>query len=401
MRRDLRDERGQTLIITVMFLVVLLGFCALVLDVGHTYLAQRRLQSSVDAAALAGADALPDVAQANVVAGQYGNGGSNTPDGVDNVTMTVSTKCLTGVPGCTTANSVTVKETGSIKTFFAGLFGIGQFNVNASATACSPCGSKPLDIMLILDRTGSMCTKPDGSDDHPACTDMVNARNGMETFLSLMDPTLDHVGLAVLPPAPAVGSVCGTMASPYYYTPTDRFVVAPLSNDYKLQDGSLDHQNSALVSAIDCMQANGTTAYANAIEAAQAELVADGRPNTQRVIVLLSDGAANTGPKSYAATSPYKATPCHQGINSSSTVQAAGTIVYSIGYDVGHDICKNANGSNEVPSITALQALQGIATGGATGNYYDQPNAAQLNTIFGNIAADLLAGTSKLIDDGS
>ena len=396
MRRKVHDESGQTLIITVMFLVILLGFCALVLDVGHAYLAQRRLQSSVDAAALAGADSLPDVGQANVSAGQYGNGGSNTPFGVDSVQMNVTTSCLVGVPGCSTANAVTVKETGVVKTYFGGLFGIPSFNVNAQATACSPCGSKPLDIMLILDRTGSMCTTDTGADDHPACTDMVNARNGLETFLSLMDPTLDHVGLAVLPPAPTNGSLCAAQ-NPNYVTPNDRFVVVPLSSNYATTTGNLI-PNSPLVSAITCMQASGTTAYANAIDSAQAELAADGRPNTQRVIVLLSDGAANTGPTSYANNSPYRATPCHQGITSSQVAQAAGTLVYSIGYDVGHDICKNANGSNEAPSISALQALTGIAS---TGNYYNQPNAAQLNTIFANVAADLLAGTSRLVDDGS
>jgi len=396
MRTRLGNEQGQTLIITVMFLVILLGFCALVLDVGHAYLAQRRLQSSVDAAALAGADSLPDLAAANASASQYGQGGSNTPNGVDNVQMAVSMKCLTGVPGCTTANSVTVKETGSIQTYFAGLFGIPTFNVTAQATACSPCGSKPLDIMLILDRTGSMCTTDTGADDHPACTDMQNARNGMETFLSLMDPTLDHVGLAVLPPAPTNGSLCAAQ-NPNYVTPNDRFVVVPLSNNYATSTGNL-LPGSPLVSAINCMQASGTTAYANAIDSAQAELVRDGRPNTQRVIVLLSDGAANTGPTSYANNSPYRATPCHQGITSSLAAQSAGTLVYSIGYDVGHDVCKNANGSNEAPGITALQALTGIAS---SGNYYNQPNAAQLNTIFANVAADLLAGTSHLIDDGS
>ena len=45
-------------------MVVMLGFCALCLDVGHAYLAQRRLQASVDAAALAGAQELPDIASA-------------------------------------------------------------------------------------------------------------------------------------------------------------------------------------------------------------------------------------------------------------------------------------------------------------------------------------------------
>jgi len=394
MRARLQNEDGQVIFLVALAMVVMIGMCALVIDIGHAYLAQRRLQSSVDAAALAGADELPSVVNANTVAQQYGNGGKNTPDGVDNVTMAVSTKCLVGVPGCTTANSVTVKETGSVNTMFGAIFGVPRLNVNASATACSPCGNKPLDVMLILDRTGSMCTKPDGSDDHPACTDMENARNGLKTFLALMDPTLDHVGLAVLPPAPANGSICSAGS---YNNAANPYVVVPLSSDYST-GGTLD-PSSSLVSAINCMVASGTTSYANAIEAAQAELVRDGRPDTQRVIVLLSDGAANTGPTYYPNGSPYRTTPCHQGINSSATSQSAGTLVYSIGYDVGHDVCKNGvSGGNEAPAITALQALQQIAS---PGNFYNQPDAAQLNTIFAAVAADLLQGTSRLVDDNS
>jgi Putative Flp pilus-assembly TadE/G-like/von Willebrand factor type A domain len=385
-----RREDGQSLVIVVVFMIVLLGFCALVLDVGHAYLAQRRLQSSVDAAALAGATALPDVNAANTLASDFGDGGQNTPEWVDGVQMTVATKCLAGVPGCAAANAVVVKETGTVHTIFGGLLGVPTLGVNASATACSPCGSKPLDIMLVLDRTGSMCTKPDGSDDHPACTDMENARSGIKTFLSLMDPTLDHVGLAVLPPAPAGGNGCSGAGS--YNQQADPYVVVPLSNDYSSK-GVLD-PSSQLVSTINCVQAGGTTSYASAIEAAQAELAQDGRPNTQGVIVLLSDGAANTGP-SFAPAS-YRATPCHQGIASSAAAQSAGTVVYSIGYDVGHDVCRSANGSLEAPSIQALGALQGIAS---PGDFYNQPDAAQLNTIFSSIASDLLQGTSRLVDD--
>lgn len=406
LRHHARREDGQTLVIVVVFLVVLLGFCALTIDVGHAYLAQRRLQASVDAAALAGADSLPDTAAAQAGASQYGNGGDNTPDGVDDVQMTVATKCLTSVPGCTTANAVTVTETGSIKTAFGGLFGIGSFDVNAKATACSPCGSKPLDIMLVLDRTGSMCTTSSGADDHPECSDMVNARNGMETFLKLMDPKLDHVGLAVLPPAPS-GNAC---AAGSYDNQANNYVVVPLSDDYATSTGQLV-DSSPLVSTIDCEQANGSTSYANAIEEAQAELQGpDGRAGVQKIIVLLSDGAANTGP-SFMPTS-YKDTPCHQGIDSSANAQAAGTIVYAIGYDVGHDICKNGStGKNESPSITALQALEGIASPAGTGgspcdsslstNYCNQPDAAQLNTIFSKVAQDLLQGTSRLIDNNT
>ena len=400
-RLKLRDERGQSLVIVVLFLIVMLGFAALVLDVGHAYLAQRRLQASVDAAALAGADGLPTVAAATALAGTYGAGGSNSPLKVDNVQMTVSTKCLATAPGCSPANAVVVSESAAVPTVFAKVLGINSFTVHATATACSPCSAKPLDVMLVLDRTGSMCTTDTGADDHPQCTDMQNARGGLKTFLTYMDPTLDHVGFAVLPPAASSSSACPYTAGAYT-SPNDHYVLVPLSSDYS--SGGVLNTSSPLVSAINCVQANGTTSYANALEAAQAELAKDGRPKTQKIIVFMSDGAANTGPTSYPQSSPYRATPCHQGMTSSQAIQASGTIVYSIGYDVGHDICqglnKNAAGNYvqgpEQPSISALQALQGIAS---PGNYYNQPTASQLNTIYASVAADILAGTSRLVDD--
>ncbi len=398
---ELRDERGQSLVIVVLFLVVLLGFAALVLDVGHAYLAQRRLQASVDAAALAGADGLPTVSAATALADTYGAGGNNSPLNVDNVQMSVSTSCLASAPGCAPANAVSVTETATVPTVFAKVLGIDSFKVHATATACSPCSAKPLDVMLVLDRTGSMCTTDTGADDHPECTDMQNARGGLQTFLTYMDPSLDHVGFAVLPPAASQTDACPYTAGPYT-SPNDNYVLVPLTSAYKTPQGALD-MNTPLLSAIGCVQAAGTTSYANALEAAQAELVKDGRPGVQKIIVFMSDGAANTGPTSYAQSSPYRATPCHQGITSSQTIQSAGTIVYSIGYDVGHDICqglnKNAQGKfvqgPEQPAITALQALTGIAS---SGNYYNQPDAAQLNTIYANVAADILAGTSRLVD---
>jgi hypothetical protein len=52
---------------------------------------------------------------------------------------------------------------------------------------------------------------------------------------------------------------------------------------------------------------------------------------------------------------------------------------------------------NEVPSITSNEMLQQIAS---PGDFYDQPNPGQLNTIFAAIATDIGSGTSRLVDDG-
>ncbi len=58
MRDKTRPERGGVLVIVALVLVVLLGFVALVIDLGWLRYAGVQLQAGVDAAALAGADSL-------------------------------------------------------------------------------------------------------------------------------------------------------------------------------------------------------------------------------------------------------------------------------------------------------------------------------------------------------
>src|SRR6476620_39448 len=55
-----KKDDGQAVVLMVLALAVLLGMCAMVLDVGSWYRTQRRLQGTADAAALAGAQMLPD-----------------------------------------------------------------------------------------------------------------------------------------------------------------------------------------------------------------------------------------------------------------------------------------------------------------------------------------------------
>jgi hypothetical protein len=403
MRRvDMHGEEGQAILIAVFFMIVLLGFCALTIDVGHAYLTQRHLQASTDAAALAGAQVLPDVTQASALVNAYGPAGANVPGSATGVQMDFSMKCLASAPGCSPANAVVVHATAQVPTVFGGLFGVSSFAVHATSTACSPCGEKPLDVMLVLDRTGSMCTDSNGNPD-PSCFDMNNAREGMKTFLELLDPSIDHVGLAVLPPPTSIATRCAKPPDSSSYDSTaSPYVVVPLASDFLVR-GALN-TSSDLVSTINCVQGAGWTAYANALEAAQAELVAHGRPDTAKVIVFLSDGAANTGPLYYPATSPYLTQPCHQGIASARAIAAAGTTVFSIGYDLEHDRCQGETKATqarapEQPPITAAEALPQIAS--SPSNFYNKPTPGQLNTIFTSIASDILQGTSRLVDDGS
>src|SRR5262249_31723818 len=175
-------------------LVVLLAMLGFVMDFGRAYLVQRQLQAGVDAAALAGAQQLPDAAASQQAAQDYsaskGEKNSVSVFGGSPFITTITMRCAKQAPGCSPPsnlyNAVKVQSSSPVPTTFARLLGIKSLTVHATATACSPCSAKPLDIAVVLDRTGSMCQFSNGQND-PACTDLTNARNGIKTFLGFMD----------------------------------------------------------------------------------------------------------------------------------------------------------------------------------------------------------------------
>ena len=69
-----REQRGQVLALIVVALIPLLGMVGLAIDIGYAYYSQRTLQSSADAASLAGASQLPNLGGAVGTATQYGIG---------------------------------------------------------------------------------------------------------------------------------------------------------------------------------------------------------------------------------------------------------------------------------------------------------------------------------------
>ena len=54
------NQKGQSMVMALVFLTVMMGMSALVLDVGSWYRAHRAAQSTADASALAAAQGLPD-----------------------------------------------------------------------------------------------------------------------------------------------------------------------------------------------------------------------------------------------------------------------------------------------------------------------------------------------------
>src|SRR2546421_1194899 len=105
----LSEEHGQAVIFVMVFMVAVIAVVGFVVDIGHAYQAQRSLQGAADAAALAGAQALPDPNAAQTTAKQYGSSATGKNQITDvNVKETVTTSCNATIPGCSPVNMVSV-----------------------------------------------------------------------------------------------------------------------------------------------------------------------------------------------------------------------------------------------------------------------------------------------------
>ena len=113
------------MVLSLVFMTVLLGMAAAVIDVGAWYRAHRQTQATADAAALAGATSLPDnTGDASTLALDYAGrngGGVNSSDVVFTTT--------------TTANDTIEVTARASQGLFASLFGLGSVTARAHAKA--------------------------------------------------------------------------------------------------------------------------------------------------------------------------------------------------------------------------------------------------------------------------
>jgi hypothetical protein len=123
MKRLIRSERGQTMVMTVIFVTVLLGMAALVVDVGSWFVDRRALQASVDAAALAAAQDLPDTGFAASTASAYA-----AKNGVGSPSITFSS---VDYP----SDTIEVSATRVSQGFFAKIFDVASVTLHASSSA--------------------------------------------------------------------------------------------------------------------------------------------------------------------------------------------------------------------------------------------------------------------------
>jgi Putative Flp pilus-assembly TadE/G-like len=136
------NQRGQSLVLSLVFLTVLVGMAALVVDVGSWYRADRKLQANADAAALAAAQELPaNTAAAEATALDYA---ATNDGGLEAKNVKFRT---TVIPNDTVEVTTDRPSPG----FFAQLFGRDSVDVRATAAArvgvlASAIGAAPIAV---------------------------------------------------------------------------------------------------------------------------------------------------------------------------------------------------------------------------------------------------------------
>lgn len=154
MKRLLKSESGTVIIALALFLVLMLCFVAFGTEAGRWYLLRAEISKAVDAGALIGAKNISnpyvdprvlaqDFCAENFPTGAFGTPGSGTGTAAFDVDMQPDNRVF--VTGRATSPSI-----------MAQLLGITEVPVSSGGAA----QMRPVEIVLILDRSGSMTGQP-------------------------------------------------------------------------------------------------------------------------------------------------------------------------------------------------------------------------------------------------
>ncbi|HEU5300633.1 MAG TPA: pilus assembly protein TadG-related protein [Acidimicrobiia bacterium] len=197
------DESGAVLVLTVLAMTVMLGFAALVVDIGYTRMKSRQIQNSADAAALGAAQDLP-VANAAVETAKS-LAVTNLPDGAfpwstctdtNKLPATTSTQCISFDSSYTNVR-VHIPEQ-SYPTFFGRVLDRNTLTAAASAEARTVgvgFGSiEPFGLYHGFN-AGVTCLKtgPSGHRTSPVCSGPVTGNFNMLDIRQYGNPTLQTV----------------------------------------------------------------------------------------------------------------------------------------------------------------------------------------------------------------
>jgi Flp pilus assembly protein TadG len=261
MKRHTSKNKGVAVMLVCVLLLVIVPMIGLAIDGGIVYFLKGQLQQAVDASALAGARSLSSgltiqaqITSATNTANQYFK--ANFPDSFWATSVTTFNAAITEDPNNSHTRYVTVNSTVASPLYFLRLIGMTTANIGASAQA----KRRDVNVMLVLDRSGSMGTAG-------AMTPMIQAAI---SFVNQFAPGRDKIGLV---------SFGGTY---YNVPPTTNF-------------------QPSIVNTLNSLTSYGSTGTAQALWVAYQDLATipnglgqpTGEPGALNAILFFTDGEPN------------------------------------------------------------------------------------------------------------
>ncbi len=393
--RLIEEDKGQALVFTAVILTAFIGVTGVAIDAGKGYYAYELLKESTNAAALAGAGALPDTGLATTYADDYGSKDFNSNGMMTNVVTTPTFGCWSNVttylntacqpsPGTTgTGNNVMqVTQTAQVSTWVGPLFGMPTFNIQAVSSAAMRGGAYiPYNIAVVIDTTASMEDADDGK--NSSCTSQIQcALAGFQDLLTDLypcqssgtcatgDKEVDNVALFVFPMITTATTTDDTSCTstapttvPYTFTSN----TAPTPNS--------SASNMALLPTGDSYEVvNFENGYKTSDTAST--LVA-----TDPLAIASGDGGTNCGIEKIKSGKPYLT--AGQGTYYAQVIYQAQALLYNESNGTGGNGFKNAmiilSDGNATSSASsgqmAVSSGGGTLNGTGTNHSYAYPSA--------------------------
>lgn len=214
----------------------------------------------------------------------------------------------------------------------------GTLRVTLALSASPDISSNPTDIVLVLDRSGSMAGSP-----------LANMKAGAKTFIDIIEQATDGISDGQIGSGSRIGVVSFATSAT-----TDTQLITSVA---------------ALKNAVDSLTAGGTTNHADAFE--KATQLFDPLSANAKVIVMFTDGKTTAGP----LPAPVAA-----------AARASGIIIYCIGL-IGTD-------------GIGVDVLNDWATDPDASHVAVTPDDADLEELFADLAANISkTGATNIVVD--
>jgi Flp pilus assembly protein TadG len=183
----LRDERGAMALLFGLLLVPLIGFMGLAVDTARAYAVRSQLQSSLDAAALAGGHMFALTGRDDAMRAYFAQNLSTTRYGATASPLSITEDAAAG--------TLTVTATATMPMLFVKFLGINSIDVGSEVQVLR--NETTLEVALAIDTTGSM-----NSNDNNGVYKMGAAISAANTLLDILYNHQDsdsNVFLSVVP----------------------------------------------------------------------------------------------------------------------------------------------------------------------------------------------------------